>query len=74
MCIVYLQLELEAWRSGRGKQQSGEYRDSEDPHSAKGSSKQNWNLNSLKTGAIPITTSYLSVLYVPLYFYVLSFS
>ena len=30
--------------------------------------------NSLKTGAIPITTSYLSVLYVPLYFYVLSFS
>jgi hypothetical protein len=35
MCIVYLQLELEAWRSGRGKQQSGEYRDSEDPHSAK---------------------------------------
>ena len=43
MCIVYLQLELEAWRSGRGKQQSGEYRDSEDPHSAEGSSKQNWN-------------------------------
>ena len=67
MCIVYLQLELEAWRSGRGKQQSGEYRDSEDPHSAE-------TQNSLKTGAIPITTSYLSVLYVPLYFYVLSFS
>ena len=74
MCIVYLQLELEAWRSGRGRQQSGEYRDSEDPHSAKGKfQRKTETQNSLKTGAIPITTSYLSVLYALLYFYVLSF-
>ena len=44
MCIVYLQLELEAWRSGCGRQQSGEHRDSENPHPAKESSKEKLKL------------------------------
>ena len=73
MCIVYLQLELEAWRSGRGRQQSGGYKDSEDPHSAKGKFQSKTETqNSLKTGAIPLHI-YLCSFLCSLYFYVLSF-
>ena len=73
MCIVYLQLELEAWRSGCGKQQSDERRDSENPHTAKEKlQRKTETQNSLKTGAIPLHI-YLCSSLCSLYFYVLSF-
>ena len=73
MYIVYLQLELEAWRSGRGKQQSDERRDSENPHPAKEKlQRKTETQNSLKTGAI-LLHIYLCPSLCSLYFYVLSF-